>query len=157
ISGDPYQSPSLAALYDPVANTWSTTGPVTTARYDFTATVLKDGRVLVAGGDVEDTSTLPPSGPIFLASAELYDPSTKTWTATADLPSARAGQAGVLRPDGRVLLAGGDAGHQAVADAAIYDPATNTWSSSTPQFNIGDDPTAAALSNGKVIITGGPY
>ena len=55
-----------AELYDPVANTWSPAGSMTTARYYHTATLLPNGRVLVAGGYGDGRS--------YLASAELYDP-----------------------------------------------------------------------------------
>jgi N-acetylneuraminic acid mutarotase len=151
---DPYQSPPGAAIYDPTANSWSATGATATARNFATSTLLLDGRVLVAGGTVENTASQPGANQSFyLASTELYDPTTKTWSAGADLPGPRELQTAVLLPDGKVLLAGGDDGHNDLLDAVVYDPATNTWTSVPTSLTIGGLPTAAVLQSGKVIVT----
>ena len=65
-----------------------------------TATLLPNGKVLVAGGVV--------TAAILLASAELYDPATGTWTATGSLNTARYYHTATLLPNGKVLVAGGD-------------------------------------------------
>jgi hypothetical protein len=79
-------------------------------RSSHTATMLPDGMVLVAGGRGRDP----------LASAELYDPETGTWSATASMADARAGTATLLR-DGKVLWTGDSDGHT-VDSAELYDP-----------------------------------
>jgi Galactose oxidase, central domain/Bacterial Ig-like domain (group 2)/Kelch motif len=150
--GDPYQAG--AAVYDPAADSWSATSAPETARYGATATLLTDGRVLVAGGSVLDTSA--PAGSsqtIFLSSAELYDPTTKMWSAAADMPTPRQLHAAVLLQSGLVLIVGGDDGHQGLPDALVYDPAANTWTSSPIMITPFDLPTATVLASGKVLVT----
>ena len=72
-----------AELYDPASGTWTATGSLATARYHHTATLLPNGKVLVAGGQGGFGSG------VSLASAELYDPASGTWTATGSLGAAR--------------------------------------------------------------------
>ncbi len=80
------------------SGTWTETGSLATARYDHTATLLPNGKVLVAGGLTAPTT---------LASAELYDPASGTWTATGSLATARYCHTATLLPNGKVLVAGG--------------------------------------------------
>src|SRR6266478_549599 len=92
----PASSQSLSPAYAPF--TFATTGSLDTARYRHTATLLPNGKVLVAGGVNSSGS---------LASAELYDPATGTWTATGDLGGERGLHTATLLPNGKVLVAGG--------------------------------------------------
>src|SRR5262249_45673805 len=73
-------------------------------RADHTSTVLRDGRVLVAGGMVENG--------VFLSSAEIYDPTTDQFLATGGMRSRRVGHSATLLPNGKVLIAGGWAGRR---------------------------------------------
>ena len=91
-----------AELYDPAAGTWSATGSLGTARYWHTATLLPNGKILVAGGY---TQTFSRSGD--LASAELYNPATGTWSATGSLGTARDSHTATLLPNGKILRRGG--------------------------------------------------
>ena len=135
-----------AELYDPASGTWTATGSLATARYRHTATLLPNGKVLVAGGMTDSdcisrarNSTIRRAGPgrppaaspphaivtrrrccptarcssqavtsaATLASAELYDPASGTWTATGSLATARFSHTATLLPNGKVLVAGG--------------------------------------------------
>ncbi len=91
-----------AEIYDPSTGTWTATGSMSEARGGFTATLLEDGRVLVAGGYAEH-----PFAETVGERAELYDPNTGTWIATAGMAVQRAGHVATLLSDGSVLVAGG--------------------------------------------------
>ena len=92
--GDPTQ------LYHPPSRTWTATGDLFQTRQLSTATLLPDGKVLVTGGIKLRSDT------IAVASAEVYDPATGTWTATGDMLEPRAGHTATLLQDGTVLVAG---------------------------------------------------
>jgi hypothetical protein len=144
-----------AELYDPATGTWTATGNMLESRHDHTATLLPDGRVLVAGG----LASFATDG--VLASAEVYDPGTGTWTATASMTGTRHGHAASLLADGRVLLAGGHrdrgAPHPAVvATTEIFDPATGSWAAprEMPRPHATDSLTATLLLDGRVLFVG---
>lgn len=133
-----------AELYNPVAGTWSPTGSMSTARSGHTATLLKNGFVLVEGG----------SG---TTSAELYDPVAGTWSPTGSTLNAHYGETATLLANGNVLVAGWydiPLANQ-IYTSELYDPVAGTWSAtggmSTPRFFH----TATLLSNGKVLVVGG--
>ena len=118
-----------AELFDPAAGTWAPVpAPMGTARYGHSATRLADGRLLVAGGSGARTGQEDGA----LASAELFDPAGRTWTAAAPMADARTGHQAVLLRDGRVLVTGGalptGGGRlSALAYCELYDPATGAW------------------------------
>ena len=140
-----------AELYDPKTGTFSPTGAMTAARCGHTATLLSDGRVLIAGGRylAGRTSWLS------VASAELYDPKTGTFSPTGSMATAREMHTATLLSDGRVLIAGGLGNSNDLITAELYDPATGTFSptGSMPSERI--DPAATLLSNGRVLFVGG--
>jgi Galactose oxidase, central domain/Kelch motif len=134
------------------AGTWTATGSLTTPRIDHTATLLSNGKVLVAGGFV---GTLP--NPV-LASAELYDPATGAWSATGSMVHARHLHTATLLQDGKVLVAGGSDASNTLASAELYDPAKGTWTATGNLNEARQDHTATLLPNGmdrKVLVAGG--
>ena len=134
-----------AEQYDPATGSWSITGSADPSSFSFfTAGLLRNGKVLLAGGRELDCFGLCPS-----KSAELYDPTTGTWTSTGDRNFAGGGDTAMLLPDGKVLVSGPG------NNAELYDPATGTWGI-TANFNTARVAyTETLLSNGKVLITGG--
>ena len=138
-------------LYDPVTGTWTATGDMMQARVGHTATLLPDGRLLVAGG-IECCANRVVGDR--LASAELYDPITGTWTATEAMIQARDGHSATLLPDGRVLVAGGHAADR-VASAELYDPVAGTWAATGDMTEPYYGHTASLLLDGTVLVAGG--
>ena len=164
-SGEPpdFGRGATAELYDPATGMWALTGSMGSVRSWHAATLLQDGRVLVAGGFHSDN----------VKTAELYDPATAAWMPTGDLNVARYGHTATTLLDGSVLIAkGSNDGDLAFTlwSAELYDPTSGTW-------RLIDDPThyasvfhtatllsdhyssvfhtATLLSDGKVLFTGG--
>jgi hypothetical protein len=133
-----------AELFDPVAQTFSTTGDLSQARTGATATLLSTGRVLVAGGQ--------DSGGTLLSSAELYDPSSGTFTLTGNMYLARAQHTATLLSNGKVLLVGSISD---TSSAELYDPASGVSSVTGSLIQARVHHTATALPNGKVLVLGG--
>lgn len=151
-AGAPNPGPPLSStdLYDPATNTFAPSTPsMNEPRARATATLLPNGKVLIAGG-TNDTST------------ELYNPVTNSFAAADLTPAmnvARGYFTATLLPNGKVLFAGGiDNAFNLLSSTELYDPATNKFApaASTPTMNAArPGATATLLSNGKVLFAGG--
>ena len=148
--GESFDTLDTAELYDPETGTWTLTGKLNVARYILNATLLKSGKVLITGGTNDDdfASTL--------ASAELYDPATGTWSITGSLNLPRALHTATLLPSGKVLVTGGyNWPPVSLRSAELYDPTIGTWSVTGDLIAARDSHTATLLPNGKVLVAGG--
>jgi N-acetylneuraminic acid mutarotase len=145
---------AAAELYDPTANSWTTTASLLTARYAHTATVLLNGKVLVAGGFGGTPNTLQNVGAA-LASAELYDPTAGTWSPAAPMNTARTSHTATLLSSGRVLVVGGGGATTTTATAEIYDPVANTWAAVASLTTPRQSHSATLLGTGNVLVVGG--
>ena len=130
-----------AEIYDPRTARWTITGSLHDARWGCTATLLRDGTVLVAGGH---------NGRAELSSAELYNPRTGTWRLTGSLRVARSGHTATVLPNGRVLMTGGTP----APTTDLYDPRTGRWTEAGAAPS-GGFTTATVLRTGQVLVTGG--
>src|SRR6185369_13672394 len=99
---------------------WTSTGNLNTARNRHSATVLSNGKVLIAGGRNDGA---------LVAAAELYDPATGLWSNASSLATPRETATATRLSNGRVLIVGGNTNNARIAAAELYDPSTNSWSS----------------------------
>jgi hypothetical protein len=161
-----------AEIYDPATKTFARTGDLTKARTNPTATLLDDGRVLIVGGD-PFTSVDPPIAPP-KTTAEVFDPSTGTFTRTADMVTVHIDGTATLLNTGKVLIAGGivslgglypNSFPAVVANPELYDPPTGSFSltgafqSDGDGFFVTGGPNVSAatlLPDGRVLIAGEP-
>jgi N-acetylneuraminic acid mutarotase len=148
-----FHSESLAAaeLFSPTSMSWTSTGEMIQARSGHTATLLADGRVLVAGGGD------PNGNGRKFRTAELYDPATGSWAATGDMAKARTNHTATLLPNGKVMVAGGNGGGPFLASAELYDPVTGTWTAIGDMTEGRSAHTATLLADGRVLVAGGVF
>ena len=137
-----------AELYDPVTAKFTAINNMAATRSEHTAVVLSSGKVLIAGGFTQDDA----SGVI--ASAEIYDPGTGTFTPAGNMTSKRGGHIAALLPSGEVLIAGGR-GSTYSASAEIYDPLTGTFTATGSMATARYHSTATLVANDKVLVAGG--
>ena len=146
-TGDGGLPVAAAQLFDPATDTFTALDPMSTPRARHTATLLRDGRVLMVGGT---------DGSKPLASLEVYDPTTRTFSrASSALVLARQDHTATLLPDGRVLVAGGSNTSGALNFAELYDPTAGTVSPAGPLNVPRTLASAALLLDGTVLVAGG--
>ena len=143
-----YNALSAAEKYDPNTEVWTATSSMITARFNHTATLLPSGRVLVAGGN----DINPDNNDYVFSSAELYDPTTSSWTPTGSMNIPRGGRSAILLANGKVLVEGGNNN-----SAELYDPATGSWTTTGSMHATRGDQTftMTLLPNGNVLVAGG--
>jgi N-acetylneuraminic acid mutarotase len=134
-------------LFDPVTNTWSYGPDMSVGRIGATATTLRNGQVLVAGG----------LGPKLdaLNSAELLDPSSMRWRQTTPLSQTRFSQSATLLPNGKVLLVGGIVNGSISSSALFFDPGSERWLQAPPTHYRHAQQTALVLAGDRILMAGG--
>jgi hypothetical protein len=152
-------------IFDPSRNRWNRAGDLHTGRISPSAVRLSDGRVLLVGGSVvrEDLATAGAGQDPYqaVASAELYDPSMKTWSAVGDLSVARSGLALAGLPGGGALAVGGclsaldRPGFSAMATAEVFNPEMSSWASTRPLPEPRCGPSTVGMPDGRVLVIGG--
>ena len=147
-SGGEYNPYRSAELYDPSSKTFHSVAEMSIGRSGHTATLLKNGKVLIVGGW---TGRYDLRG-----SAEIFDPATNTFAPTGNLVVERAGNTATLLADGRVLITGGeDRQENAIANAEIYDPSSGKFTATGSMADPRGAHTATTLKDGRVLIVGG--
>ncbi len=143
----PAQSTSHVTAIAP-SGQMTPTGNLLIRRFSQTATLLPNGKILIAGGMERNGK--------YDASAELYDPRTGRFTTTGSMSVARAGHTATLLPDGKVLIAGGsDGSDTSLATAELYDPATGSFHATGKLGGPRTGAVAVLLKNGNVLVIGG--
>jgi WD40 repeat protein len=148
---------SSAELYNPATGKWTVTGSMNTARDGHTATLLPNGHVLVAGGNAFVNNSF-----LIFSSAELYNPSTGTWTKTSSMHAAREIHTAMLLPNGQVLVAGGygptGSFNASLSSAELYNPFTpftGKWIATGSLNTARYGQTAVLLANRQVLVLDG--
>jgi WD40 repeat protein len=140
----------LGCMVDEDPAGWILAAPLRTYHGAHTATLLQDGRVLVAGDTGVPEMT-----------AEIYDAAADSWTLTAPMTRDRSGHTATRMTDGRVLVVGGELAHDLrdwfpfKGTAEIFDPRTNSWSATSSLATPRGGFTATALPTGEVLVVGG--
>jgi hypothetical protein len=141
---------ATAEVFHAATQRFESVGSMHFGRISHTATLLNDGRVLIAGG----------RGDFVTAASELYDPRTRQFTPTGSLQTARYKHTAGLLPDGRVLVAGGSDEHDwngTLSSVEIYDPHSGHFTAASAlhdsRFKLPEE--AVQLLSGELLIAGG--
>jgi hypothetical protein len=152
----------VSAAFAQAPGAFAPAGSMITPRFSHTATLLPDGRVLIAGGYITSTGGQFGSGGYFVCQpadpcvratdSELYDPATRTFSS--------AGSVNMIQPTGGVLLSTGKVLFAesyptgALAKIVVYDPASGEFKDAGTTATLGYVASAAALNDGRVLLLG---
>ncbi len=144
-----------AEVFDPETGTWQAVPAMATPRFEHTATLLDDGRVLMVGG-LGPSGEGEETGP--LRSTEIYDPAANAFVTSTDLAEPRANHAAALLTDGSLLVSGGrggQGGELSLASAEVFDSRAATWTTVGAMGGTRTGHTATPLADGRVLVAGG--
>ncbi|MFA7418595.1 MAG: kelch repeat-containing protein [Melioribacteraceae bacterium] len=133
-------------LFDYESKKWEYTQVLNTGRYDHTATLLNDGKVLIAGGKNIY------HGVKLLNTCEIYDPITKQWNYIAPMHYPRAGHSATLLPNNKVLVIGGQQSY-----SELYDPMKNQWEVLGKVYLASGQNTANILDENNLLLVNDTY
>jgi len=126
-----------------------------------TATLLPNGKVLIAGGQIGGTQNLNFPQTMTMTAPEVYDPVANTWSSAGVMITPRAMHGAALLQNGTVIVVGGTDGTifedypEALSSAELYDPATNSWAPTGGMSVARYNPVVLLLQNGVVLAGGG--
>lgn len=153
-------SPTPSSIPSPsapvtTAPAWTVVGGMDVGRSAQTATLLLDGRVLVAGGNRVSGGSIGVTPPLHEATAELFDPATDAWSTVANMAAGRSGHTATLLPGGTVLVVGGSGAAGRLDSAELFDPQDGSWTPTGSLHVARVYHTATLLADGTVLVAGG--
>ena len=141
---------------DPQTGVWEKTASLPTPRERPALVALPGGQALLIGGETGEEG-----GPAAYSSTYIFDPTTRSWSPSGLLNTARTGTAAAVLADGRVLVAGGlytggAAQSERVLDSSeVWDPGSGAWSLTGQMAATRWGASVVTLADGRVLIVGG--
>jgi hypothetical protein len=150
--GGPFKILNNCEIYNPLTEKWTTVSSMNLGRYNHSATLLNDGRVLVAGGETNNFTT---------SQCEIYNPNTNTWEFTGNMLEERSYHTALLLSHDKVFVCGGDGLAPWQKSCELYDVNLGIWSYASDMLAYRANPKSYFLEKvNKILILGGdvlPY
>lgn len=144
---DTFRPLGIVEAYDLSTDTWQTLEPMNRPAIQRWLVPLHDGRVLAAGGFINE----PDMG--WASEVEIYDPHTNKWTPAESMTAPHTQAIALL--DNRVLATGGALPYTDIPDSETYDPATGEWTVAGAMSQRRSNHTLTLLADGRVLAVGG--